>query len=107
MVTYGEDFDEKVMSNVVSFETNVKQVLQKVSLGEAEAGIVYTTDVTSDFLKKVKVIEIPKEYNIVATNYISVPNKAPNKDLAKKFIQMMLSEKGQKVFSKYHYDPLK
>lgn len=104
--TYGEDFFEMVMSNVVSFETNVKQVLQKVSLGEAEAGIVYTTDVTPDFLKKVEIIEIPKEYNIVATNYISVPNKAPNKDLAEKFMQMLLSEKGQKTFEKYHYDPL-
>jgi ABC-type molybdate transport system substrate-binding protein len=91
---------------VVSFETNVKQVLQKVSLGEAEAGIVYTTDVTPEFLKKVKIIEIPKEYNIVATNYISVPNTAPNKELAEEFMHMILSDKGQKTFLKYNYDPL-
>ncbi|PWW20239.1 molybdenum ABC transporter molybdate-binding protein [Cytobacillus oceanisediminis] len=105
-VKYGEDFYEKVLANVVSFETNVKQVLQKVSLGEAEAGIVYTTDVTPEFLKKVKIIEIPKEYNIVATNYISVPNAAPNKNLAEEFMHMILSDKGQKTFLKYNYDPL-
>jgi molybdenum ABC transporter molybdate-binding protein len=105
--TYGKDFPEKVMSNVVSLETNVKQVLQKVSLGEAEAGIVYPTDVTPEFLKKVKIIEIPREYNVVATNYISVPNEAPNKDLAEKFMEMMLSVKGQETFVKYKYDPVK
>jgi molybdenum ABC transporter molybdate-binding protein len=106
-VQYGTDFPEKVMSNVVSLETNVKQVLQKVAMGEAEAGIVYPTDVTPEFLKKVEIIEIPKEYNVVATNYISVPNEAPNKELSKEFMQMMLSEKGQEIFMKYNYDPLK
>jgi molybdenum ABC transporter molybdate-binding protein len=105
--TYGKDFPEKVMSNVVSLETNVKQVLQKVSLGEAEAGIVYPTDVTPEFLKTVEIIEIPRENNVVATNYISVPNEAPNKDLAEKFMQMMLSDKGQEIFLNYHYDSVK
>jgi molybdenum ABC transporter molybdate-binding protein len=106
-VKYGEDFPAKVMSNVVSFETNVKQVLQKVSLGEAEAGLVYPTDVTPEFLKKVEIIEIPKEYNVVATNYISVPSKAPNKELAKEIMHIMLSDKGQEIFVKYKYSPVK
>ncbi|MFD2922793.1 molybdate ABC transporter substrate-binding protein [Halobacillus naozhouensis] len=106
-VTYGKDFSEKVMSNVVSLETNVKQVLQKVSMGEAEAGVVYRSDVTPEFLKKVKIVEIPEEHNVVATNYISVPNQAPNKDLAEKFMQLMLSDKGQEIFVKYKYDPVK
>ncbi|MBY0095791.1 molybdate ABC transporter substrate-binding protein [Mesobacillus maritimus] len=105
-VAYGDGFDEKVMDNVVSLETNVKQVLQKVSLGEAEAGIVYTTDVTPEFLKTVQVIEIPEDLNIVATNYISVVTKAPNKEFAEEFMQMMLSDRGQTVFAEYNYDPL-
>jgi molybdenum ABC transporter molybdate-binding protein len=104
---YGADFSEKAMSNVVSFETNVKQVLQKVALGEAEAGIVYPTDVTPDFLTKVTIIEIPKEHNVVATNYISVPNGAPNKELAEEFMRLMLSDMGQEIFLKYKYDPIK
>jgi molybdenum ABC transporter molybdate-binding protein len=106
-VKYGDDFATKVMSNVVSLETNVKQVLQKVALGEAEAGLVYPTDVTPEFLSKVTVIDIPKEYNVVATNYISVPNKAPNKELAEEFMRMMLSDKGQEIFVKYKYAPVK
>jgi molybdenum ABC transporter molybdate-binding protein len=106
-VKYGDDFATKVMSNVVSFETNVKQVLQKVALGEAEAGLVYPTDVTPEFLNKVTIIDIPKEYNVVATNYISVPNKAPNKELAEEIMRMMLSDKGQEIFVKYKYAPIK
>jgi molybdenum ABC transporter ATP-binding protein/molybdenum ABC transporter molybdate-binding protein len=104
---YGDGFPEKVMSNVVSLETNVKQVLQKVALGEAEAGMVYPTDVTPEFLEKVVIIDIPKEYNVVATNYISVPKKAPNKELAEEFMQLMLSDKGQEIFVKYKYAPVK
>jgi len=106
-VTFGDDFAEKVIANVVSFETNVKQVLQKVALGEAEAGLVYVTDVTPDFLKRVNVIEIPREHNVVATNYIAVPTKAPQKELAEAFMQMMLSEEGQKIFEKYKYESVK
>jgi molybdenum ABC transporter molybdate-binding protein len=105
-VPYGDDFANKVMENVVSFETNVKQVLQKVSLGEAEAGMVYPTDVTPEFMEKVKVIDIPKELNVVATNYIAVPKNAPNKKMAQKFMEMMLSEKGQEIFIKYKYSPV-
>jgi len=103
---YGVDFSDKVMANAVSFETDVKQVLQKVSLGEAEAGVVYRTDVTEDFAKRVDVIEIPKDVNVVATNYISVPKAAPNKKLAEEFMEMMLTEKGQQVFHDYKYDPI-
>ncbi|WP_077622459.1 molybdate ABC transporter substrate-binding protein [Sediminibacillus massiliensis] len=103
---YGQDFFDRAIDQVVSYETNVKQVLQKVSLGEAEAGMVYPTDVTPDFAEKVKVIDIPEEFNIVATNYISVPKNAPNPELAEEFMEMMLSEKGQEIFMEYKYKPV-
>jgi len=104
---YGADFPDKVMANVVSLESDTKQVLQKVSLGEADAGLVYVTDVTADFSKQLKIIEIPKEFNVVATNYISVPKAAPHKKLADEFMKMMLSAKGQKIFLNLNYDPIK
>lgn len=43
-ISFGEDFKDKVLANVVSSEDNVKQVVAQVQLGEADAGIVYTSD---------------------------------------------------------------
>ena len=61
--SYGGDFNKLALANVVSFEVNVKAVLQKVVLDEADAGVVYSTDVDAEALKAVRVIEIPKELN--------------------------------------------
>jgi len=44
---FGTEFKDKVLANVVSNEDNVKQVVAKVQLGEADAGIVYTSDATA------------------------------------------------------------
>ncbi len=103
---YGEDFPQRVLDNVVSFETSTKQVLQKVGLGEAQAGIVYRTDVTPDFQQKVDIVEIPKEYNVQATNYIAVTNVSPNPEWAQKFLDFSLSDEGQEIFLQHGYDPL-
>src|SRR6266568_2223388 len=55
---YGSSFTNEVLANVVSEEQNVKAVVQKVQLGEADAGFVYVTDVTSAVADKVKIIDI-------------------------------------------------
>lgn len=104
---YGDDFPERVLKRVVSYESSTKQVLQKVGLGEAEAGIVYKADVTPDFQKKVEIIEIPKELNVEATNYIAVTNVAPNPELAQEFLDLLLSDQGQEVFIRHGYDSMK
>lgn len=104
---YGPQFSEKVMSRVVSLETNVKQVLQKVALGEADAGIVYFTDVNESFKKKVTIIEIPDKYNVEAINYVSVPKDAPNPELADELLKLLRSPEGQASFAKFGYDPVK
>ncbi|WP_152667715.1 molybdate ABC transporter substrate-binding protein [Aneurinibacillus tyrosinisolvens] len=106
-VTYGSDFSKQVMSHVVSLESSTKAVLQKVTLGEAEAGVVYRTDVTPEFEKRVDIIEIPKELNVMSTNYIAVVKKSPNPELSRQFLELILSDKGQGAFLKYGYDPLK
>lgn len=105
--SYGTGFDATVMSHVVSTETNVKQILETVAMGEADAGIVYMTDVTPNFKSQVKIINIPSQYNVVSTNYIAVPTHSPHPQQAEALLQFMLSAPGQAVFKRYHYDPIK
>jgi molybdenum ABC transporter molybdate-binding protein len=102
---YGADFKDKVLKNVVSYEENVKAVLTKVSLGEADAGIVYLTDITADAATKVEKIEIPDALNTIATYPIAQISDSKNADLAKSFVDLVLSADGQKVMEKYGFVP--
>ena len=53
-------FGAAVLKNVVSYEENVRSVLTKVVLGEADAGVVYVTDITAAAADQVGSIEIPE-----------------------------------------------
>lgn len=63
---YGDTFASAVNSNVVSLETNVRAVLQKVLSGEADAGIVYTADIIKLSDTDIRKISIPVEYGVQA-----------------------------------------
>ena len=76
--TYGPDFATRVLTNLVSEETNVKQVAAKVQLGEADAGIVYSTDVTPALRSAVRVIVIPAEFNVIAKYPLAAVKGARN-----------------------------
>ncbi|HET8524765.1 MAG TPA: molybdate ABC transporter substrate-binding protein, partial [Thermomicrobiales bacterium] len=92
--TYGEGFVQKVAANIVSEENNVKAVVTKIQLGEADAGIVYTTDVTKEVANDVTVIEIPPAVNVIAT-YPVAAVKGGNTQLAQAFISYLLGPGGQ------------
>ena len=100
---FGATFSQTVLSNVVSQEDNVKQVVAKIQLGEADAGIVYSSDVTPDAAAKVIKIDIPDKYNVLATYPIAVLKAAPQADLAKKFMDYVLSPDGQAVLTKWGF----
>jgi molybdate transport system substrate-binding protein len=99
----GSDFRDKVLANVVSNEDNVKQVVSKVQLGEADAGIVYTSDAVA--APDLKTIEIPAELNVIAKYPIAALSKSANSDLAKAFTDYVLSPEGQAVLQKWGFAP--
>jgi molybdate transport system substrate-binding protein len=100
---FGPTFLTGVTANVVSQEDNVKAVVQKVQLGEADAGIVYKTDVTAAVADKVKVIDIPDPYNVIAEYPIAVTKNSAHPTDAEAFEQYILSPEGQAVLTKYHF----
>jgi molybdate transport system substrate-binding protein len=80
----------------VSEETDVKNVLGKVSTGNADAGLVYVTDVTAAG-SQVQGVNFP-EAEQATTNYpIATLKNAPQQQLAESFVSLVTGEQGQKA----------
>jgi len=100
--SFGTDFKDKVLANIVSNEDNVRQVVAKVQLGEADAGIVYTSDAVA--APDLKTIDIPAEINVIAEYPIAVLTRSDHPDLADAFISYVLSDVGQSILQKWGFD---
>jgi molybdate transport system substrate-binding protein len=100
---FGSDFKDRVLANVVSNEDNVRQVVAKVQLGEADAGIVYTSDAVA--APELKTIDIPTELNVIAEYPIATLAQSANTDLADAFIAYVLADHGQAVLKKWGFLP--
>lgn len=103
---FSPTFLEAVLANVVSEEPNVKAVVTKVQLGEADAGIVYASDVTTSIAGDVTLVEIPDAYNIIAAYPIAVTKDARNAALALEFIGFVLSPAGQAILEEAGFIPV-
>ena len=97
---FGGDFASRTLRNVVSEEENVKSVVGKVQLGEADAGIVYRSDVTASVARFVTVMEVPESANVLASYPIAVVRNAGHADAAKAFVDLVLSREGQEVLAR-------
>jgi molybdate transport system substrate-binding protein len=101
--TYGAGFTDAVLANLVSEEPNVKAVVTKVQLGEADAGIVYVTDVTADVAGDISQIEIADPYNVIASYPIALTDEAGEPHVAQAFIDYVLSDEGQATLEEYGF----
>jgi molybdate transport system substrate-binding protein len=99
---YGSDFRGKVEARVVSRELNVRQVLAKVTLGEADAAIVYRTDAASS-KQNVEVIAIPADLNVQAEYLIAVLTRSKQPALAGEFVRLVLSPSGGEVLARFGF----
>ncbi|HWN69888.1 MAG TPA: molybdate ABC transporter substrate-binding protein [Haliangium sp.] len=95
-------FEKAVMARVVSQELNVRQVLAKVTLGEADAGIVYRTDAATS-ADTIGVIALPQELDVVAEYPIAALASAP--EIAQAWIDHVRSPAGREVLARFGFDP--
>jgi molybdate transport system substrate-binding protein len=101
----GADYRDAVLANVVSYEENVRSVLAKVALGEADAGLVYTSDASTSE-GEVQQIEIPDSLNSIAKYPIAVLSDSAHLELAQQFVDYVLAPEGQQVLAKYGFLPV-
>jgi molybdate transport system substrate-binding protein len=104
--SYSKQVFEKAGVTVkpVSEETSVSGVVTKVSLGKADAGVVYVTDVKAGG-DTVTGVPIPAKDNVVADYPIARLSGAPNKTGASAFVRYVLGTQGQKVLESYGFIP--
>jgi molybdate transport system substrate-binding protein len=93
-------------ANVVSNEEDNASVVTKITSGEADAAIVYDSDVSEAAGNDVNAIEIPEDINVVASYPIAVVTGAPNADVAAAFIAYVTGPDGQATLETYGFGPL-
>ncbi|MFA7199575.1 MAG: molybdate ABC transporter substrate-binding protein [Methanoculleus sp.] len=103
---YGEAYRDAVMGNVISEETAVSSVVPKLTLGEADAAFVYKSDVSKDDLDKVTRIDIPTEYNVMATYPLGILAESSHKTEAESFIAFVRGPDGNAILTEYGFDPI-
>lgn len=102
---FGADFSKRVLRNLASEESNVRQVVARLALGEADAGIVYQTDVLGDVAEQLLVIEIDAAHNQLAAYPIAPLSDSANPDLAAQFIEYVLGDAGTAILREHGFCP--
>lgn len=99
--TYGRNYAARFLNNVVSEEPNVRQVALKVGLGEADAAVVYATDVTPALRPRLRVVALPGRFNQQASYPIGTLRNADPQATA--FVNYVLSLPGQRILRKWSF----
>jgi molybdate transport system substrate-binding protein len=100
----GPDFKKKVLSNVVSQETNINFIVAKVALGEADTAFVHKSEVSSEYAAKVAFIEIPQRYNVESEYTMGLLSESKYPEQARKFLDLVKSNEGKEVLANHGYE---
>jgi molybdate transport system substrate-binding protein len=100
----GASFERRVLANTISQEPNVRGLVAKVELGEADGAIVYASDAVAAG-RKVKVIPIPERYNEIAVYPVAVVAGSPHSSEAAAFVQYLRSRPAQALLRRYGFQP--
>lgn len=105
---YGPDFADRVLENVVSDEADVRSVLTKVRLGEAQAGIVYASDVSGpDSLARregIRVLRLPPAFDVRAEYVIARLRSVGDSAGAEEFLRLVVAPEGQAILERYGFE---
>lgn len=101
--TYGQEWNNTIYENTVTYETSEPAVATKVALGEVDAGFVYESTATAAKPGTYTTITIPKSDNYLQTYSIAVLKESTSKSTASNFEAFMLSDAGQQILSDYGF----
>lgn len=96
---------DEALANVVSNEEDNASVVAKITANEADAAIVYTSDVSDAAGNDVNPVTIPQDVNVIATYPIAVVEGAPNADVAADFVAYVVGSEGQATLKEYGFEP--
>ena len=100
------DYASAVLSNVVTNETSVRGVAQKVALGEVDAGIVYETDALAEqYSHVIRALEIPLQFNPAAQYPIAALSTTNDLETALEFIKFVQGDSGQAILREHGFVP--
>ena len=100
------DYASVVLSNVVTNETSVRGVAQKVALGEVDAGIVYETDaLAAQYAGAIRTLEIPLQFNPAAQYPIAALSSTDELETALEFIKFVQGDSGQAILRDHGFVP--
>lgn len=100
---YDDGFYRRAVANVATQETNVRGVLAKVALGEADAGIVYLSDVAGDRARGIEAILLPQGHNVTALYPVAVLRDAREPALARQFVSFLTSPTAQAILAEHGF----
>lgn len=102
---FGDSFAARTLANLVSEEENVRAVVARVQIGEADAGLCYRSDATGPSARYLRVIDIPERANVKARYPIAVLAAAREREAAQAFVERTLSPAGQAILARYGFEP--
>lgn len=103
---FGSDYKERVLANVVSYEQSVRAVFVKVMLGEADAGIVYASDLYSRHAERPGHLDVPDWPTLRASYAIAPVSGDRPGEAASAFIQFVLSGRGRALLEQHGFEPV-
>lgn len=97
-------FTAKVLANAVSREMGVQPIVNKVQLGEADAGVVFVTDVPAE-KKGLTTVDIPDAQNAMLPLSAASVTAGKNAEGAKAFLDFLTTGEGKKVLDEAGFLP--